>query len=221
MTREIDLKEAYPSVASEITKRISACQTALQKVLSEPKSNKAWIEADFITLQVRKICEMILLGSIFAHLWDGHNNLDLTKWHPKEMFQQLDGLNEFPLLIPIELELCTLGEQRQIMPTSKPLPFDIIASIYGRCNDLLHAPTASKVIKGKIQPFDTAKFQTWVDGFGRLMAGHVLMLPERNRILLCLWSGESGVKPDVYIMEAKGPSTFNVNMLPEFRILVV
>lgn len=222
MSASNDLEMAYPSVAMEITKRLLVCEEALTSLSAEPSRDDAWISADLVTLQIRKICEMLLLGSSLAHLFGGFDNFDLKNWHPKDAFAELGKINEHPLPVPIVLPFHTLPTgERQIIPSSKPMPFSLLSSVYGRCGDLLHVPTAEKVLKGKVSPFDIGRFIKWVSGLKRLMSGHVLLLPEMQKILLCLWKGSRSEEPNIYLMEADGPSTFDIAKLPDFDLFNV
>jgi hypothetical protein len=219
VTDAFDLETAYPSVVNEMGKRLIVCEGLLVELAQNHARPDAWMGSDLITLQMRKFCEMLMLGSAFAHLWDGYSDFNLNAWRPKDTFEALKDLSDHPLPIPIELEFREHESgARQIMPASKPMPFSVLSNIYGRCNDLLHLPSVAKVLKNKVQPFDIGQFQTWVAGFKRLLLGHVLMLPNRSKILLCTWSGKSEGHPSVYLLEADGPSTFDYNTLPDFQL---
>lgn len=220
MTEPFDLETAYPSVVNEMGQRLLVCEDLLVELAQNHVRPDAWMVSDLVTLQMRKFCEMVMLGSAFAHLWDGYTEFDLNTWHPKDTFGALKDLNNHPLPIPIELEFREHESgARQIMPASKPMPFGVLSSIYGRCNDLLHLPSVAKVLKNKVQPFDIGQFQTWVAGFKRLLLGHLLMLPNRSKILLCTWSGKADNQPSVFVMEAEGPSTFDYSTLPDFKLV--
>jgi hypothetical protein len=220
MTYPINLETAYPSVVNEMGQRLLACESMLTDLSQNHDRPDAWMVSDLVKLQMRKVCEMVMLGSAFAHLWDGHSEFDLNTWHPKDTFGALKDLNDHPLPIPIELEFrAHESGARQIMPASKPMPFRVLSTIYGRCNDLLHLPSVAKVLKNKVQPFDIGQFQTWVAGFKRLLLGHVLMLPHRSTILLCTWSGNAEDRPSVFVMEAEGPSIFDYSALPDFELV--
>ena len=220
MTEPIDLETAYPSVINEMSQRILVCEGLLIDLAQNHSRPDAWMGSDLVTLQMRKFCEMMMLGSAFAHLWDGQSDFALNTWHPKDTFGELKELSDHPLPMPIDLEFYTHENgARQMVPTSKPMPFSVLSGIYGRCNDLLHLPSVAKVLKNKVQPFDIGQFQSWVAGFKRLLRGHVLMLPNRNKLLLCVWSGNADERASVYVMEADGPSTFSHNGLPDFELL--
>ncbi len=220
MSDNAELQSEYPFVVSEIAKRLSVCEQMLSNLSSDPLNEDGWIASDLVSLQMRKTCEMMLLGSALAHLREGNSEVNPRKWRPKDSFNELSKVNQFPLPAPIEL---AFGQHpsgaKQILPASKPIPFGTISAIYGHCGDLLHVPSPARVLKGKISPFDIGKFVGWVEGLKRLIAGHVLMMPERKTILLCLWNGVKATPPSVYLMEADGPSTFNVDQLPDFSLL--
>jgi hypothetical protein len=215
-----DLESAYPMVVSEIARRILVCEEILDNLVNNHTKPDAWMGSDLVTLQIRKICEMLLLGSTFVHLRESGSSFDLSKWHPKDTFTELNKFNEYPLQVPIELNFRDHPSgSKQIMPACKPLPYKILSTIYGRCNDLLHVPSVSKVLRGKVQPFDIGQFQNWIAGFKRIIAAHVLMMPTRKKFLLCKWTGKVDQSPLVYLMEGDKSSTFDFNDLPEFEFL--
>ena len=219
MSASEDHEMAYPSVAMEITKRLLVCENALSGLSAEPTHNDAWISADLVALQLRKICEMLLLGSSLAHLFAGSENFDPRKWRPKDAFAELEKINEHPLPAPIEItDLDASSEGRRIKPLSKPLPFSLLSEIYGQCGNLLHVPSAEKVLNGKVPPFDIVRFRQWILGLKRLMSGHILLLPEMQKILLCIWIGKEAEPPQIYLMEADGPVSFDTSILPEFDL---
>lgn len=211
----------YPVVAHEIARRILFCESALLKLIDDPQNPNAWIEGDLVTLQVRKICEMLMLGSVLAHQREGEANFNDRKWRPKDAFSKLTEFSEHPLQLPIDLEFYIHPSgTKQIRPLSKAIPFSVLSTIYGQCGDLLHVPTASRVKKGKVPVFDIPKFQGWIIGLKRLMAGHVLILPDRQKILMCLWQGTSARWPEIHLLEADGPSCLDLDALPNFSILI-
>lgn len=215
-----DLEIAYPSVVMEIARRLLFCENALIRLTAEPAHEEAWIAADLVALQVRKICEMLLLGSSLAHLFGGNDNFDQRKWRPREAFNELEKINRHPLPAPIDLKVYPMpGGIKQIRPLSKPMPFELLSLIYGHCGNLMHVPSADKVLKNQVPRFDVSQFGRWVTGLKRLMAGHVLLLPEMEKILLCIWAGEADKNPDIYLMESAGPAAFETSSLPDFDLL--
>lgn len=210
----------YPTVMNSIAGRLTASHRSLMQIEQHPTSSTNWMNLDFVTLQIRKICELFLLGSVLAHIGEGDANLDIRKWRPKDSFAELKKLSEHSLPLPLERDIKSHASgANQLNPASKPLPFGVLQSIYGHCGDLLHVPSAYKVLHERITPFDVSKFRRWVIGFSNLLAGHALLLPALNRILICTWDGSSGSDPDVILLEARGPSTINISLLPEFEML--
>lgn len=210
----------YQSVTFEIARRLVVCDRALVALATEPDYEDNWIRADLVTLQVRKVCEMLLLGSSLAHLHEEKYEINSRKWRPKDSFGELLRVNDCPLPMPIELGgIDAVTGKRRIKPLSRPMPFDTLSAIYGHCGDFLHVPSAEKVLKGKVSPFDTSRFREWVSGLKRLICGHLLILPDFEKIILCLWGDNSLEWPKAYLMEPSGPSTHEFGKLPEFSLL--
>lgn len=220
MNQSRELDSEYPRVTRSIAERLVASSTAMDAIEKSPESSDNWMHLDFVTLQVRKVCELLLLGSSLAHLREGNAELDPRKWRPKDAFAQLNKLSQHALPIPLSPMINQHPSgAKQILPASKPLPYSVLSEIYGHCGDLLHVPSAEKVLSERITPFDCSKFRRWVDGFTRLMSGHVVMLPTLDRIILCTWSAQPNEEPNVYLLEGAGPSTVDVDGLPEFDLI--
>jgi len=213
------IESAYPSVMEYISQRISAAENAIDEVVCNPGHQNSWISCELATIQIRMICELIMLGSVLAHIQSGEE-LDDRKWRPKEAFGELDRVNSHPLPIPVELIYDANGPgAHQANPVSKPLPLNAISKIYGICGDLLHIPTARRVMEAKRPSYDLDQLQRWLTGLKRIIVGHALMLPERRRVLLCTWSGLAGEVPKCVLLDAMGESTFDLSKLAEFDLL--
>jgi hypothetical protein len=212
-------ESAYPIVLEDISRRISAAENAIDEVICNHGHQNNWISCEIIVLQIRKICELILLGSTLVHLNEGGDILNDNKWRPKDAFSELDKVNSHPLPLPVDVQIDKNGPgAHHAVPLSKPLPFAAISRIYGICGDLLHVPSARQVMKAKLPSYDVGQLQHWLSGLKRLMLGHALMLPEREKILLCIWSGVAGEKPSCFLLDASGPSTLNLSKFPDFDL---
>jgi hypothetical protein len=179
--QDVALQSAYVAVAEKLAERICVAEDALRQVVNKPANPLNWVGCEVATMQIRLVCELLLLGSTVAHLKEGQQTLSEKKWRPKDAFFQLDKISEHPLPIPIKVELNKNGEgQHHVDPISKPVPFDALAEIYGRCGDLLHVPTAKQAFDGKLPEFDVELLTRWIEGFKKLVCAHVLMLPKRE-----------------------------------------
>lgn len=212
------IDSAYPPVIESIARRISAAEDALDEVRCNPDHPQNWISCELATLQIRMICELLLLGSTLAHLKEGGKELDDRKWRPKEAFGQLDRINAHPLQVPVEVLRTDQGGP-QISPISKPLPFEAISKVYGICGDLLHVPTARQVLKASLPVYDVEQLQKWLAGLKRVIVSHALMLPERKKVLLSIWSGLPDETPKCFLLNAMGESTLDLNQYPDFDLL--
>jgi hypothetical protein len=200
--------------------RLIAAEHCHEELLTNPTHPNSWKNCDFVALQVRKLCELMLLGSTLAHWREGTADINPKKWRPKDAFGELSQLSTHPLQIPVEIQTHSGGSgQHHAVPLSKAIPFNTLNAIYGLCGDLLHIPSAKKVASGAIPPYDAAVFKSWMDGFRRLLQGHALLLPGLERILLCRWSGSPIEIPEVFLLIALGPSTLDLSDYPEFNLL--
>ena len=210
----------YPVVMDHAVERVLAAAESLDELNDNPDHPSAWKNCDFVALQVRKLCELFLLGSSLAHVEDGHDQFDLKEWHPDKAFKQLQQLNDNPMAIPMRMATLEGGE-RQLQPVSMHLPNDVLGTIYGRCGDLLHIPSAHRILKGKVGEFDIQLFASWIRGFHRLLECHAILVPQIQTVYLCIWSGKSGEKVQCNRLAALGPSTFSTDGLPQFDLLAV
>jgi hypothetical protein len=186
----------------------------------QPEHEENWLRLDTAALQVRKVCELLLLGSTLAHLQEG-SELDPKKWHPKDAFAELHKFNPNPLPLPLmpAIQMHADGT-KQFIPASKPMPISVLSAVYGQCGDILHVPTAMKVLEEKVTPFNWNKYRGWVDGFSQLLAGHLLLLPNITRVLICTWSGQAGISPSISLAEGSGEAILNDAELADFMLLV-
>lgn len=214
------LNSEYPVVMGQAATRLISAEESCQELMDNVDHESNWKNCEFIALQIRKFCELLLLGSTLAHLREGNATIDPKKWRPKEAFGELSKLSDHPLQVPIDLKLH--GHEsghHQVEPISTGLPFSILNSIYGICGDALHIPSAKKVLSQSIPPYDVPRFQGWMAGFRRLMLSHALVLPELHIILLCTWSGTPDAAPSVFALNAMGESTVEWSSYPEFSLL--
>lgn len=184
------VSSSYPDVMNHAVDRVVAAAESMDELWENPDHPNGWRNCDFIALQVRKLCELFLLGSSLVHFEDGHDGIDLKEWHPDKAFKRLQQLNDNPMPIPTEMISLDDGH-RQIQPISKALTNETLGAIYGRCGDLLHIPSAHRILNGKVGEFDMLRFSDWIRGFHRLITHHIILLPGIETVYLCLWSGRA------------------------------
>ena len=203
---------------ASVSYRLLVCEAKLIEIRTNPNKIETIVDIDCVALQVRKICELILLAATLAHVEDGFN-LDKKHWHPKDAFRELKKFNAFPLPLPLENAVNFVGGSKQLAPASKPMPFRTLASIYGQCGNIIHVPSAEKILAETIPPFDFAKYKQWVDGFHRLVGGHILLLPEIRKVLVCTWTGRATDPPQGSLEEGDGEAILQLAGLKDFDLL--
>jgi hypothetical protein len=211
----------YPTVMQSIRGRLAAANDSLSQIEQNREALDNWKHLDFIALQVRKVCELIMLGSSLAHLDEGEAPINAKKWRPKDSFAELAKVNQNPMPVPVRPQWSVQTDgSKQVVPASKPIPFDILSVIYGHCGDLLHVPSAAKVLNEAITPFDVRKFRGWVNGLAQLMSAHMLMLPAIKRVIICRWFG-SEEDLEMVMIEGEGAAVFDMGNLPDFSMVKV
>ena len=214
------VESLYQPIVESIVQRILIAEDALSQVAKNENGPLNFVECEVAVLQIRLICELFLAGSTAAHANEGGIEISTSIWRPKEVFQSLSKINIHPLQIPVSVELDKNGPGgHHVTPKSRPLKFEVISEIYGKCGDLLHVPTIRQISKGKLPEFDVAVLWRWLGGFRELAMGHALMLPERQTVMLAIWSGDVATKPESFRLDAKGPSSLDLSLYPEFDLL--
>ena len=212
-------ESAYPAVMEDVARRIIAAEKSLAEVSENHGHPFAWVGCEVAVVQLRKICELFLLGSTIAHLEDGQADLDAKKWRPKDAFIQLEGASEHGTQLPVEIQFDHNGPgAHHITPKSGPMSYQALKVIYGICGDLLHVPTAQQVFKGKLPSFDVDQLTRWLAGLKELAQAHVLMLPHRKRVYLCFWDGSLEKSPELVLLSAEGESTLKLEDYPNFSL---
>jgi hypothetical protein len=217
---ESAVESLYLPVVESIVQRILIAEDALRQVESDSANAIMFVGCEVAVLQIRMICELLLVGSTAAHLHEAGVSISATKWRPKDAFLELAKVNAHPLQVPVAIELHKNGiGQHHIIPKSQPLKFEALSEIYGRCGDLLHVPTVRQISEARLPEFDLGVLWRWLNGFREITMAHTLMLPERQIIMLAIWSGDPQSKPEAYRLDAAGPSTFDIHAYPEFSLL--
>lgn len=210
----------YLLVMEDAVRRLGVAADALRQVRANPSNANNFAGCEVAAIQIRKVCEALVLGVTACHMIDDKHVVSDRKWRPKDAFQELEQINEHPLPVPVEVILDHAGPgQHHVVPQSKPMPFSTLSRIYGICGDLLHVPTLRQVVKGRLPEFDVPLLLDWIGGFSALVRGHALMLPKREIVMLCIWNGSFETKPEVYRLDAVGDSTLDLDKLCEFELL--
>lgn len=219
MSEENAHEQMYLVINQDIVRRLGVAADALRQIADNPSNPNNFAGCEVAIIQVRKVCESILLASTTCHFLDQRIEISDKKWRPKDAFFELDQVNEHPLPVPVQVNLNHNGEgHHHVVPISKPLPFPLLSKIYGICGDLLHVPTLRQVKKGTLPQYDLVQLGGWISGLSQLMAGHALMLPKREIVMLCLWNGDYEKGPEILRLEAQGESTLDLAKLKEFEL---
>lgn len=213
------IESHYPTVIHSLVGRLSAANSLLIQIDEDKENLQNWLRLDSVALQVRKVCELIVLGSTLAHLQEG-TELDPKHWHPKDAFKELERFNQYPLPIPLQLYI-SVDEHgaMQFVPAMKPIPLSALNRVYGQCANILHVPSAQKVLEEKVVPFEWDKYRSWVDGFVRVIRSHALLLPSIQSLIVCQWSGVWGESPEITMATGNGEAVLNAGNLAAFDLL--
>ncbi|MDZ4307682.1 hypothetical protein [Allopontixanthobacter sp.] len=209
----------YPTVMHSLIGRLSAASSLLTQIDENKEHRENWLRLDSVALQVRKVCELIVLGSTLAHLQEG-TELDPKHWHPKDAFKELEKFNQHPLPMPLQLYI-SVDEHgaKQFVPAMKPIPLLALNRVYGQCANILHVPSAQKVLEEQVVPFEWAKYRSWVDDLVRVTRSHALLLPSIQSLIVCRWSGVCGEDPEITMASGIGEAVLDAENLADFDLL--
>jgi len=211
---------SYSVAIKTIAMRILAAEKVMNELVENPEDPFALQRCELAVLQIRLVCELLMLGCQMAHLEDAGAEIANNKWRPVDAYAQLKDLSEHPLPMPVAIEYNKNGMgQHHIKPLSKPIPFAAISRLYGVCGDLLHAPTIKKVLSGKLPEFDVGLLRHWLGELRQLIGAHALMLPERKIVFLSIWDGSFENEPQLFRLDAAGESTFDLASYPDCELL--
>ena len=211
----------YATFIIEIFKRLDAIAESMAEIKANPESLDNWKNCDFCWFQIRKVCEYLALAIVLAHHRDTGTVNDLSKWKPSDLLKQVEKLNANPTPVQISNHVVANEEGgRQLTPIAKPITSKIISQIYGKANDVLHVGKLDRILNMTMPGYDLGQLERWWDGFERLLRNHVLMLPQVQRILVCLHNRGSNVPPKIFLMEGEGEAIFVTENLPEFEMIV-
>lgn len=211
----------YATFIIEIFKRLDAIAESMAEIKANPESLDNWKNCDFCWFQIRKICEYLSLAIVLAHHRDGGAVNDLGKWKPSDLLKRIEKLNAHPTPVQISNQIVANDEGgRQLTPFAKPIESKVISQIYGKANDVLHVGSLARILSMKMPAYDLGQLERWWDGFERLLRNHVLMLPQVQRILVCLHDRASNAPPKIFLMEGEGEAIFVTENLPEFEMIV-
>lgn len=214
------VQSSYSVAIKAIAMRLLAAEKTLDELVKNPDDPFALQGCELAVLQIRIVCELLMLGCQMAHLEDAGAEIANNKWRPVDAYAQLRDLSEHPLPMPVSVEYHKHGEGRHhIEPLAKPIPFAAISRLYGVCGDFLHAPTIKKVLSDKIPEFDVGLLRRWLAELKQLIGAHALMLPGRNIIFLSLWEGTFEHEPELYRLDTAGESAFDLSKYPDCELL--
>jgi len=175
--------ELYVELMNEIKKRSVAVLTMLQK-----KNSTAYpvTNIEFMCLQIRKMLELISLGSLVINKSDfDEQKVKYEKfWHAERILNDIERINPDFYPKPVyEKPSSVLGVKNDIIDLKDGfLKRDEFAKIYEKCGKIMHAdnPFGSKV---DLKYYES-QIMTWLDLIVRLLNSHMIRLKDNNDFYL-------------------------------------
>jgi len=180
--------ELYIELMNEIKKRSHSVLTMLQKKYSTAYQVT---NIEFMCLQIRKMLELISLGSLVINKLDfEEQKIKYEKfWHAERILSDIERINPDFYPRPVfEKPSTVLGIKNEIIDIEDGyLKRDDFTKIYEKCGKIMHAdnPFGSKV---DLKYYES-QILTWLDLIVRLLNTHVIRLKGNNNFYLIHMKG--------------------------------
>ncbi|TCU61269.1 hypothetical protein EDF58_101583 [Novosphingobium sp. PhB57] len=193
----------YATLAQEIKDRLEMLDEALGLAVNG-ENPAAHYHAEFAYIQLRFVCELIALASLWAHRAQGLTKKLEAEWHANEIFKSLETINEhcFPHACRLTLDL--RGERHVNPNPDFQMKRSELAVIYGRCGDALHRGALKLLLSGKPKKYDAGFIQNSANAIKKLLNEHFVIVKDLGLVVLCNM-GPPGVPVTVFTAEAGGP----------------
>lgn len=216
MTSSSKTGEIYASFMEEIKWRVAEIERRLVLIKKNQPHVDAIFEVEFCYLQLRFVCELIALASLVAHHSYGLKKTLLKEWHPDEIFNELEEINEYCFPWPVRVTRDAGGHLHIADATSRELTRSELKRIYGQCGNVLHRGMLKHSLAGKQKIYDGNQLVDWVMAVMALINEHSILFPQDHRaVLVSLHGGQNG---EVAVIQMKADGPFQVQPhAPRYR----
>jgi hypothetical protein len=203
ITEDID---KYCKSMEEVKRRTIAIKTILNK--NHTTAYRA-TNIEFVCLQIRKILELIALGSIVANKdeYARQHEKFAKHWHATRILDDVEELN--PQFYPIPVRQVFDPKAKKVIGTvdisEGYLTREDFVNVYDRCSEILHAanPFGDGIDYAPIEQ----SIPIWLSKIKTLLDHHQIQLLNEKEQLWVLMEAKSDKKVHAYIFE-------RIDMLP-------
>ncbi|MHC3993916.1 hypothetical protein ACXWTF_03755 [Thiomicrolovo sp. ZZH C-3] len=200
-------RQKYANVMNEINRRTNVVQSFLA---GERNAMYNVVNIELICLQIRKILELIALGSLVANqkiFLKKVNNLQ-KMWNAKYILSDIEKLNPDFYPRPIDEQPSKLdGVVNDLMDVTEGyLTKDDFILIYDKCGKILHAE--NPLGNGTDYQYYEKHIPIWMQKIKRLLGTHkVTLLNDKNMYLVHMQEhGKEGATVYVFVPQRKAPN---------------
>jgi hypothetical protein len=163
----------------------------------------AMTDIETIYLQLRKVLELIALGSLIANVdeYSRQQKKFAQHWHAARILDDLEAVNPKFYPIPgVQIEDDTTGKVKAVDTLKDPfLTKADFVTLYEMCGGILHAENPYG------QPRDVAKYENemrvWLDKTVKLLNHHQIQLLDSDVMLWVIMHAENDGRVHGFIME--------------------
>lgn len=190
----------------EIKRRIRTITEALAgSIPPQPKI----IVSELCYLQLRLICELIILGCAVAQgdLSDLKAKKIKKTWHAAELAKKLQELHPDFYPVPGEQVVGDNGKVERLETVQDGfLTLAQLRTLYAECGDRLHIGSLERILNDKRPNLDLDRIRWWQDLIVKLLNHHQIQLYESNFQLWTIMQAKNDGKVHVSLFERIGPA---------------
>jgi hypothetical protein len=198
---------------AEIKDRLQEIEFRLCVIQDRPKSPGAHFEAEFCYLQIRYICELIVLSSLAAHHSLGLNKELMKAYHADKIFEKLESINPFCFPTSVRSVRDTAGLLQFFDGDPKAMTRKNLKDVYNQCGTMLHRGFLKHALNNIIKTYEPGKIEFWRGEILKLLSEHTIYLQREERVLFVNLSG--GQDGSVLVIQAVADAVIPPNV-PNF-----
>ena len=186
--------EIYSGFMHELKIRLTAVDSALQRLAEDGDREADFLQAEYCYLQLRMICEIIALSALVAHneLAEANSKALLKSWNADLIFDRLSAVNAHCYPVPLKIVLLESGAKQLQRIGANYLTRADLKTVYHSCSENLHRGALKSAMEGKRRAYDVSPIRDWFGSVVQLLDQHAVLLPELNAALLIQMSDEKG-----------------------------
>lgn len=181
----------YASLMEEIKLRLEVVDLYLTK---QQRGKFPGIDFEFVSLQLRKILELVAFGSLVANqkAYSSAHKDFATHWNARLLLRDMARINPHFYPVPVKEHISdTPGVKAHYAPlTSEFLTESDFVKAYDKCGSVLHALNPYKW-ENEVHNFG-AQIPAWRNKIVALLNRHLIVFPNHSNLWLVTMGSQSG-----------------------------